>query len=354
MEQQTEVEIKIGRKTEVEASRIIDAASKLAESGKPVSGWKLRNLVGAGNPDRLMRVWEEYLSKNGNIPIVSEQSEENSLLPPDVEDSMRLALGTLNQHIEEMVVRANNAAVRAADKRVASEYNASKQAKEQAEQELSEAELALTHADDKAEELQIKTYELEELYRKTSGELQSSKASNKSLEKQQVELTSERDDFENRCNKQALEITENKVVIGIASNEREQLGKEVQEHKSKYKQITQKLVDAEKKIVEVGLELSKTSGVLESSKIDVANKTKQLDELNVKYISNLSEQAEQIGELKVQKESADLKVNMAENKFQEFKGKLVEVQCQTKALTEEHEKEINSLTEQLERTIKKK
>lgn len=58
------MEQKIGRKAEVEESRIIEAAMTIIEQGKSVSGWKLRNIIGAGNPGRLMKVWGGPLRRN--------------------------------------------------------------------------------------------------------------------------------------------------------------------------------------------------------------------------------------------------------------------------------------------------
>lgn len=288
------MEQKIGRKAEVEESRIIEAAMTIIEQGKSVSGWKLRNIIGAGNPGRLMKVWEAHLEETGGALQATDQPEENSLLPPDVEESLKLALGTLNSHIEELVIQANNAAVRAADKRVATEYNASKQAREEAEQELAEAEVALSHADAKVEELQAKILELEELYHKVSGELQSSNATNKSLEKQLKAVTKERDELEALCDKQAKEDTENKIAISTANNKCEQLGAELSNLKTEKSQLSQELNEAQKN-------LSKTAGILESAQTDIESKTKQIDDLSQKVNglqTQLSEQSEQLGSLK--------------------------------------------------------
>lgn len=62
---------------------IISAGIQLQQQGKAVNGFSLRNLIGAGNPKRLMKIWEESCSAqetvaaqiNGNvIPIAPHRS----------------------------------------------------------------------------------------------------------------------------------------------------------------------------------------------------------------------------------------------------------------------------------------
>jgi colicin import membrane protein len=339
---------KSGRKAEVPEERIIDAGNKLLESGEVVTKWKLRGVIGVGGPDRLLDVWENYLSENGGIPAIDDKLEQSSLLPPEVEDSKRILLGDLHQSIEGVIEQINNAAVRAADKRVSSEYKASKEAKLQAEQELSDAAFVLAQVDDKVELLQEKIDETESAYRETSGELQSSKTTITSLEKQILALTNERDGFESKCNEQVQEISKKNVAIGVASNTESQLQKEISQLKSEKSQTEEKLTNAEANATSLDKDLSKTQGLLESSEASVEKQAEQLSELNTKFEGKLSEQSEQIGELKIQKETAETKVGIAEKQIKEFRENLVIIQNKTIQLTEDHEKELSSLTEQLE------
>nr|WP_102532800.1 DNA-binding protein [Vibrio sp. 10N.286.48.B7]PMH78499.1 hypothetical protein BCU58_08985 [Vibrio sp. 10N.286.48.B7] len=328
-------EVKIGRRAEVEDSRIIEAAMSILEQNKNVSGWKLRNIIGAGDPKRLMKVWETHLEETGGDLQIAEQPEENSLLPPDVEESLKVALGTLNSHIEELVTQANNAAVRAADKRVATEYNASKHAREEAEQELAEAEVALSHADDKVDELQAKVLELEELYRNASGELQSSNATNKSLDKQLKAVTKERDDFEQRCKELVEEDTQNKIAISTANNKCEQLSTGLDNLKEEKSQIAQELSITQNN-------LSKNTGILESAQTEIENKTKQIEDINQKMSElqgQLSKQTEEIGSLKGRNELLNETMDSMNTDHQVFSNLL--------------QNENDSLTQQLEEYVAK-
>ena len=147
-------ETRVGRTPEVTDDQIIEVGLKLEAENSRISPWKLRNVIGAGTPARLMKVWLSYKEKSGDIIVVAE-TKEDSLLPLDVEDNLRLMLGHLNETVESLATQINNAAIRAADKRVQSEYEASKKAKENAEQELSEAEIALSQSDQKTTQLDV-------------------------------------------------------------------------------------------------------------------------------------------------------------------------------------------------------
>lgn len=54
------------RPAEVTTTQIIVAGIQLEKNGKAVNGSSLRKLIGAGNPARLMRVWEETSFTRGS------------------------------------------------------------------------------------------------------------------------------------------------------------------------------------------------------------------------------------------------------------------------------------------------
>lgn len=67
---------------------IISAGIQLKQQGKAVNGFSLRTVIGAGNPKRLMRIWEESCSAqeevaaqaNGNvIPIAPHAAHHRSV-----------------------------------------------------------------------------------------------------------------------------------------------------------------------------------------------------------------------------------------------------------------------------------
>lgn len=66
--------------TIVTPQQVSEAAAKLAEQGKAVTGWTLRGVIGSGRPDRLLAVWREQQGIPEPEPAKPED-EENSLLP---------------------------------------------------------------------------------------------------------------------------------------------------------------------------------------------------------------------------------------------------------------------------------
>ncbi len=266
---------KIGRKPEVDETIIIEAAQQLVDNGNVVSGWKLRNIISRGNPTRLMKVWESHLAQNGDLVPATDSADESVFLPPEIDERLKVLLGGLVQDIESIVLKSNNAAIRAADKRVASEYSASKQAKEQAEQELAEAEVALTHADNNSEVLEKKLSELEKEFRALSGKYQSSKAIALSFEKQLEVITSERDDFESRCDALNEENTQYRVDISTIKNSNAQM-------KSEMKTKLEYLATTEKALLDASQRESKLAGLLESSQVEVGRISSKNDELESK------------------------------------------------------------------------
>jgi len=87
------------RPATVLSPEIISAGIQLQQQGKVVNGHSLRNVIGAGNPKRLMKIWEESCSThetvaaqvNGNVfPIgpqrVAAQRSQSSAAPSEVAD----------------------------------------------------------------------------------------------------------------------------------------------------------------------------------------------------------------------------------------------------------------------------
>lgn len=187
-------ETRVGRTPEVTDDQIIEVGLKLEAEGSRISAWKLRNVIGAGTPARLMKVWETYKSASGEL-VIAPEKKENSALPPEVDDNLRLMLGQLNETIENLAFQTNNAAVLAADKRVKSEYEASKNAKEEAEQELAEAANTVAQLDSSIvqlnDSLQIKEGDIRDL----GGKLESEKTKTTSLQEQLASSTTKLDNL---------------------------------------------------------------------------------------------------------------------------------------------------------------
>lgn len=84
------------RPAEVTTTQIIVAGIQLEKSGKAVNGFSLRKHIGAGNPARLKRVWDESAASRGvaqNVPTEMGSGEGGvPTSPPDsAHDSSSMA-----------------------------------------------------------------------------------------------------------------------------------------------------------------------------------------------------------------------------------------------------------------------
>ncbi|WP_303293474.1 DNA-binding protein [Marinobacter sp. ST-43] len=52
------------RPAEISNEEIIETGKKLQTSGKNITGYGLRRILGAGDPKRLKSVWDEYASRD--------------------------------------------------------------------------------------------------------------------------------------------------------------------------------------------------------------------------------------------------------------------------------------------------
>jgi uncharacterized coiled-coil protein SlyX len=88
---------------------IISAGIQLQQQGKAVNGYSLRNVIGAGNPKRLMKIWEESCSAHetvaaqviGNVfPMAPHRSVAQRSKPPEPSTE------TADRHEQLQVLRA--------------------------------------------------------------------------------------------------------------------------------------------------------------------------------------------------------------------------------------------------------
>lgn len=224
---EVEAPTKIGRTVEVDESRIIDAGKRLENAGKSVTKWGLRNAVGAGNPSRLMRVWEAYKAENGEVVVVAANAEEAPSLPPEVEDGLRVMLGEVNRGIEQLIRNSNAIAVRVADMRVKTQYDAAKAAQVNAENELSEAEAALDQADQRITDLSAETKQQSTLIRELTGQHEKIKAEHEQLVKQHKETLGKKEQLEDKITTLADVNAGQKTALDIAQNENKNLKAEI-------------------------------------------------------------------------------------------------------------------------------
>jgi len=214
-----ELDTKIGRTPEVDESRIIEAGKRLEKSGKRVTKWGLRNAVGAGNPSRLMRVWEAFKAENGEVVVVAANAEEVPALPPEVEDGLRIMLGEVNSGIEQLIRNSNTIAVRVADMRVKSQYDATKAAQVDAENELSEAEAALDQADQRITDLTMENKQQATVIRELTGQYEKLKAEHEQLQKQHTDVNNKLDKLEAKTTSLSETISTQKSELDVARSE---------------------------------------------------------------------------------------------------------------------------------------
>ncbi|MFT6905742.1 MAG: colicin import membrane protein [Oleiphilaceae bacterium] len=294
-----EAKTQIGRAPAVTDDQIIEVGLKLESEGTPISAWKLRSVIGAGSPPRLIKVWEAYKTENGGAMAVAEQKED-SVLPPEVNDNLRLMLGQLNESIETLAIQTNNAAVRAADKRVQSEYEASKQAKENAEQELSEATNVINQADSKIAHLEEIISDKDVELRSLSGQLEVSRTESKGLQKQLDKALSQIETLKTDGENLQIKFNEANISARTAESNVGRLERELNnstesiDQKSKELNIAQKietqistrLEAANERTKELESKLSKTEGTAENKieklHTELTKKSEELGQANEK------------------------------------------------------------------------
>ena len=317
-----EAETRIGRTPEVSDEQIIEVGLKLESEGSRISAWKLRSVIGAGTPARLMKVWENYKAANGEL-VIAPEKKENSALPPEVEDNLRLMLGQLNESIEGLAFQTNNAAVMAADKRVKSEYEASKNAKEEAEQELAEAANTVAQLDSSIvqlnESLQVKENDIRDL----GGKFESEKTKTSSLQEQLNNSSTKLDNLGSKHEDLKKEFTTIQVSAKTAEQD--------------VKRLTEDVLDGLKTIDETSAELK----IVSKDNIKLSTKLESANELS-------SSQKIEIEKLRAKNEALNESVGKANEKSQAASNAMIGYKGKMK----EYEKMINDLKASIELAAK--
>lgn len=134
------------RPTEFKDEQIIDAGQKLVDQNQRVTGFALRNLVGGGNPKRLIAVWTEHLGKgvppknqDGDTPLELGEMQE------EITKEFSAQLGSWSMRLYAI-------ANKLADRRVAEVIRSSREEAERMEAELSDAMIAINAAEERSDE----------------------------------------------------------------------------------------------------------------------------------------------------------------------------------------------------------
>ena len=133
------------RPAETTTEEIIAAGQSLLNSGKTVTGFGLRQLLGRGNAQRLKAVWDEHQAEGG------ERAAAPAPLPAELAELVAAGSKKLEEQFMSLAVGIHAKALTEADKRVAELVAAAQAKAAQADQELSAAN-ALADEQDRAKE----------------------------------------------------------------------------------------------------------------------------------------------------------------------------------------------------------
>ena len=99
------------RPVEINNEQIIQAGRELADLGRNVTGFALRQKIGGGNPTRLKQVWSEYSgSQNSDVAKAPE-------LPAEMSETLDQATKSVTDIFHQLVKELNAKAVSDAEKR---------------------------------------------------------------------------------------------------------------------------------------------------------------------------------------------------------------------------------------------
>ena len=105
------------RKAEVSLENIYEAGYQLEQEGKQVTGYKLKNIIGKGRPERLMKEWS-------NRFINSEQNAGSSgidihVLDPKIEELLESLNEEIGNKLNDIVVICDKKIQSIADRKIA-------------------------------------------------------------------------------------------------------------------------------------------------------------------------------------------------------------------------------------------
>jgi colicin import membrane protein len=135
------------RPIEFAPEAVIQAGQQLRDSGRNITGFALRKIVGGGNPTRLKQVWDEHVSTEG-----TQKHEPTAELPIEVAEEMASVSTALVERLTGLAVALNDKAVKAAERRVHEVVRAAGEQREQAERELVDASQTVDDLESKLDE----------------------------------------------------------------------------------------------------------------------------------------------------------------------------------------------------------
>ncbi len=122
------------RPTEFTDEAIISAGDELLKSGRKVTGFGLRNLLGGGKSTRLKDVWDAHVASKETVQLAPELE-----LPVDLAEVVASTAKELGEKLTALAITMNTQAVKAAERRVVDVQRASSELREQTDRELADA-----------------------------------------------------------------------------------------------------------------------------------------------------------------------------------------------------------------------
>ena len=126
------------RPSEFSNEDIVKAGNELKATGRNVTGFALRKLVGGGAAPRLKQVWDEHLNSHSVAG-----SELKAELPVEVEEQLKVVSDALVERLRLLAEDLNNHAVRSSERRVSEVVRSAGEQRTQAERELADASMTV-------------------------------------------------------------------------------------------------------------------------------------------------------------------------------------------------------------------
>jgi colicin import membrane protein len=138
----------------VSEQQIINAGLELEKQGARVSEYKIRIMLGdRGRPERIRRIWDDYLSSQG-IYSNSTQDKPEVDVPSEVQTSMSSIIDQLTTQLTQLVTQGYQIAHQTSEERVNSTIELYNQKLEEFDSLTKEASSAIGDADKRIEELE--------------------------------------------------------------------------------------------------------------------------------------------------------------------------------------------------------
>ena len=158
----------IGRRPEVSDEKIIEAGKKLIAEGRRATGFGLRGMVGnCGDPKRLLKVWQAYLSsKSNNVDNVA------LTLPVELEETLNSVVAETTKKLKSLATDLNAAAVQTAEQRVAAAIDLANEREQAAEAEVHDASITIGDLENKLTSISLEYAQCKQALQVSQGKTQ--------------------------------------------------------------------------------------------------------------------------------------------------------------------------------------